>query len=209
AIEQFASANVHAADYARFRAFCDRRREAWPEWPERLRQGELRDGDYAPEDYDYHLFAQWQADRQLGAVGTARHSGAACLYLDMPLGVNPAGYDAWRFRDLFAAGGSAGAPPDARFTGGQDWGFRPLVPHALRASRYAYIIETLRHHFRHAPMLRLDHVMSLYRLFWVPEGVGAKRGVYVRYPDDELFAILVLESARHNAVVIGEDLGTV
>src|SRR5690606_12878538 len=118
AVEQFAESNPHAADYARFRAVCDRRREAWPEWPERLRQGELRDGDYAPEDYDYHLFAQWQADRQLGAVGTARHSGAACLYLDMPLGVNPAGYDAWRFRDLFAAGVSAGAPPDALFTGG-------------------------------------------------------------------------------------------
>jgi 4-alpha-glucanotransferase len=127
----------------------------------------------------------------------------------MPLGVNPAGYDAWRFRELFAEGVSAGAPPDPLFTGGQDWGFRPLIPDALRTSGYMYLIETLRHHFRHAPMLRLDHVMSLYRLFWVPDGITAKRGVYVRYPEDELFAILVLESARHKAVVVGEDLGTV
>jgi len=209
ALDHFAAAHVHAADYARFRAVCDRRREGWTEWPQRLQRGDVHSGDYAPEDFEYHLFAQWQADHQLAAVGTARHGGAACLYLDMPLGVNPAGYDAWRFRDLFAQGVSAGAPPDPLFTGGQDWGFRPLVPHALRTSGYAYLIETLRHHFRHAPMLRLDHVMSLYRLFWVPEGLEAKRGVYVRYPEDELFAILVLESARHQAVVIGEDLGTV
>ena len=208
-LKHFSSAHAHAERYARFRAVCDRRRDAWPAWPERLQDGDLRDGDFAPEDFAYHLFAQWQAEQQLERVGAARHSGAASLYLDMPLGVNPAGYDAWYFRDLFADGVSAGAPPDPLFTGGQDWGFRPLVPQALRASGYRYLIETLRHHFRHAPMLRLDHVMSLYRLFWVPHGVGAQRGVYVRYPEDELFAILVLESARHNAVVIGEDLGTV
>jgi 4-alpha-glucanotransferase len=208
-LDHFAAASTHAVDYARFRAVCDRRREGWPAWPERLRQGEIRDGDYAPEDFAYHLFAQWQADHQLAGVGAARRGGAASLYLDMPLGVNPAGYDAWRFRELFAEGVSAGAPPDPLFTGGQNWGFRPLIPEALRASGYAYLIETLRHHFRHTPMLRLDHVMALYRLFWVPEGMAATRGVYVRYPEDELFAILVLESARHQAVVIGEDLGTV
>ena len=208
-LDHFAAAHGHASDYARFRAVCDRRREGWMTWPERMRNGAIRDGDFAPEDYEYHLFAQWQAEHQIAAVGAARHTGAASLYLDMPLGVNSAGYDAWRFRELFADGASAGAPPDTLFTGGQNWGFRPLVPEALRASGYTYLIETLRHHFRHAPMLRLDHVMSLYRLYWVPDGVDARRGVYVRYPEDELFAILVLESARHQAVVIGEDLGTV
>jgi 4-alpha-glucanotransferase len=209
AVERFAAAHTHAVDYARFRAVCDARREGWPNWPARLRDGTIRDGDFAPEDAAYHLFAQWQADEQLGAVGAARDDGAAALYLDLPLGVHPDGYDAWRFRHLFADGVSAGAPPDPLFTGGQDWGFRPLVPDALRATGYEYVIATLRHHFRHAPMLRLDHVMSLYRLFWVPHGVAARRGVYVRYPEDELFAILVLESSRHQAVVIGEDLGTV
>ena len=208
-LRQFAAADAHAAEYARFRAVCDRRREGWHAWPERLRRGELRDGDYAPEDMQYHLFAQWQADLQLGSVAAAAEHGAAALYLDMPLGVNPDSYDAWRFRDLFARGVAAGAPPDRLFTGGQNWGFRPLNPRALRASGYAYFIEALRHHLRYARMLRLDHVMSLYRLFWVPDGLSAQRGVYVRYPEDELFAVLVMESARHQAVIVGEDLGTV
>ncbi|HEX6134936.1 MAG TPA: 4-alpha-glucanotransferase [Longimicrobiales bacterium] len=208
-IAQFAASHAHAADYARFRAVCDRRREPWQQWPERLRDGTLRPGDFAPEDYDYHLFAQWQADRQLGAIDAVRQDGSAGLYLDMPLGVNSASYDVWRFRELFADGVSAGAPPDPLFTGGQNWGFRPFRPDALRAAGYGYFIEALRHHLRHATMLRLDHVMSLYRLFWVPHGVAATRGVYVRYAEDEMFAIMVLESARHRAVVIGEDLGTV
>jgi 4-alpha-glucanotransferase len=205
----YAQAHAHAVDYARFRAVCDRRRVGWHAWPERLRTGTISETDYAPEDYSYHLYVQWQAEWQLGRTAGARADGAAALYLDMPLGVNPDGYDTWRFRELFAPGVAAGAPPDPLFTGGQNWGFRPLNPGALRASRYAYLIEALRHHFRHASILRLDHVMSLYRLFWVPDGMPATRGVYVRYHDDELFALLVLESARHQAVVVGEDLGTV
>jgi 4-alpha-glucanotransferase len=208
-LRQFVAANPRVEDYARFRAVCDRRREGWHLWPDRLRDGTIHDDDFAPEDRQYHLFAQWQADYQLAAIDAVHARGAAALYLDMPLGVNPDGYDAWRFHDLFADGVSAGAPPDPLFTGGQNWGFRPLNPRAIRASGYGYLIETFRHHLRHARMLRLDHVMSLYRLFWVPDGLSAKDGVYVRYPDEELFAVLVLESARHRAVVIGEDLGTV
>jgi 4-alpha-glucanotransferase len=208
-MRSYAQEHAHAVDYARFRAVCDRRRVGWEEWPERLRDGIITDVDYAPEDYHYHLFAQWQAEHQLGRIAAAHAEGAAALYLDMPLGVNPHSYDAWRFRELFAAGVSAGAPPDPLFTGGQNWGFRPLNPGPLRASRYAYLIEALRHHFRHASILRLDHVMAFYRLFWVPDGLPATRGVYVRYDEDELFAVLVLESARHRAVAVGEDLGTV
>jgi 4-alpha-glucanotransferase len=205
----YVQGHAHAADYARFRAVCDRQRVGWNDWPDRLRAGMITERDFAPEDYEYHLFAQWQAEHQLGRTAAARADGAAALYLDMPLGVNPHSYDAWRFRHLFADGVAAGAPPDPLFTGGQNWGFRPLHPGALRASGYAYLIEALRHHFRHASILRLDHVMSLYRLFWVPDGLPATRGVYVRYHEDELFAVLVLESARHQAVVVGEDLGTV
>jgi len=208
-IRLFAEAHPHALDYARFRAVCDRRRDGWLVWPDRLRDGDIRAGDFAPDDVTYHLFVQWQADEQIAGLAAAHDAGAAALYLDMPLGVHPDGYDAWRFRDLFVPGVSAGAPPDPLFTAGQDWGFRPLNPRALRASGYSYFIQSLRHHLRHARMLRLDHVMSLYRLFWVPYGLGARRGVYVRYPEDELFAVLVLESARHQAVVVGEDLGTV
>jgi 4-alpha-glucanotransferase len=209
ALSAFEASFPRIGEYARFRAVGDRRREGWPVWPDRLRDGDIREGDYAEEDYRYHVFAQWQADRQLGRVAAAREEGAAALYLDMPLGVNPDSFDTWRFRTLFAEGVSAGAPPDPLFTGGQDWGFRPLNPRALRSSRYGYLIEVFRHHLRHARMLRLDHVMSLYRLFWVPQGFSARQGIYVRYAEEELFAILVMESARHNAIVIGEDLGTV
>jgi 4-alpha-glucanotransferase len=209
ALEQYAGGHPRVDDYARFRAVGDRRREGWRAWPQRLRDGVLRDGDYAHEDFEYHRFAQWQADAQLAIAAGSRGDGAAALYLDMPLGANPVSYDCWRFRDIFAEGVSAGAPPDPLFTGGQDWGFQPPVPQALRSSGYRYLIESLRHHLRHARMLRLDHVMSLYRLFWVPRGLDAKRGVYVRYPEQELFAVLVLESMRHQATVIGEDLGTV
>jgi 4-alpha-glucanotransferase len=204
---QFGLSRERVHDYCRFRAVCDRRREGWHAWPDRIRNGTIVDADYAPEDFAYHLFAQWQADRQLAGVAAA--PDAAMLYLDMPLGVHPDGYDSWRFQELFARNVSAGAPPDPLFTGGQNWGFRPLNPRSLRTTGYRYLIETFRHHLRHARMLRLDHVMSLYRLFWVPDGMDAKRGVYVRYADEELFAVLVLESARHRAVVIGEDLGTV
>jgi 4-alpha-glucanotransferase len=208
-LNRFEQSFPRVADYCAFRAVCDHRREGWPTWPDRLRSGVLREGDYTADDYLYHLFAQWQADTQLGDVAAARQEGAAALYLDMPLGVHPDSYDVWRFPDLFAGNVSAGAPPDPLFTGGQNWGFRPLHPRRLRETRYAYLIEVFRHHLRHARMLRLDHVMSLYRLFWVPQGLSAKQGVYVRYPEDELFAVLVMESARHNAIVIGEDLGTV
>ncbi|HSJ15007.1 MAG TPA: 4-alpha-glucanotransferase [Longimicrobiales bacterium] len=208
-LEQFIAARPRLLDYARFRAACDRRGTGWHSWPSPMRAGHLVPGDFAPEDEDYYLYAQWQAERQLAAIGTGARSGGAALYLDLPLGVNPDGYDAWRFRDVFVEGASAGAPPDALFTGGQDWGFRPLHPTRLRETGYAYLIESLRHHLRHARMLRLDHVMWLFRLYWIPAGLSARDGVYVQYPADELFAVLAIEAVRHRARIVGEDLGTV
>ena len=208
-VDRFTAAHAHALDYARFRAVLERRRESWHVWPDRLRAGTVQEGDYAEADVHYHLYAQWQADEQLGRIALAADRDAAALYLDLPLGVHPDGYDAWRERALFADGASTGAPPDKLFTGGQDWGFRPPDPHAQRVSGHRYFIESIRHHLRHAKLLRLDHVMSLYRLYWVPAGLDARSGAYVRYPAEELFAILALESVRHNAAVVGEDLGTV
>jgi 4-alpha-glucanotransferase len=174
-----------------------------------MRDGELLESDYAIEDERFHLYAQWVADEQIASIADASERDAAALYLDLPLGVHADGYDAWRERHLFTPGVSAGAPPDALFTGGQDWGFHPLNPVAQRASGHQYFIECIRHHLRHARMLRLDHVMSLYRLYWIPRGLDAKSGAYVRYPDEELFAVIALESARHDAAIVGEDLGTV
>ena len=206
AFRAFAAANPRLDDYARFRAACDRFRAGWPTWPERLRDGRVRDEDVDRRAYDYHRFAAWCADSQLASLSG---EGMAGLYLDMPLGVHPDGYDVWRERTLFARDASAGAPPDALFSKGQDWGFPPLDPRALRASGYGYLIESIRHHLRRADMLRLDHVMSLQRLYWIPRGHPATEGVYVRYPLDELVAVMTIESARHRTVVIGEDLGTV
>jgi 4-alpha-glucanotransferase len=229
-LERFVAARPQLADYAAFRAVGDRRGESWQAWPERLREGSLAPADYDAEDYRFHLWAQWAMEQQMEqAAGRARGgasgspdgrsggrvgapvegAGRPGLYLDMPLGVHGSAYDVWRERDVFAAGASAGAPPDAFFTRGQDWGFPPLRPDRLRERGYDYLIASLRHHLRHAGVLRLDHVMQLHRLFWVPRGLGPAAGVYVRYPHEELYAVLSLESHRHQALIVGENLGTV
>lgn len=149
----------------------------------------------------YHLYVQYRMAQQMRE--------ARDLYLDFPLGVNPAGYDATHYASSFAKGVSAGAPPDLFFTKGQNWGFPPLEPDAIREQRYDYFRECIRHHMTHARVLRIDHVMGLHRLFWIAGGLEAKDGVYVRYRDEELYAILVLESVRNRCSLVGEDLGTV
>jgi 4-alpha-glucanotransferase len=206
----FLEANPRARDYARFRAACDRFRCGFPQWPAAARGGHLEAGDIDPADERRHLYAAFRADERLAALAREARAGrAAALYLDLPLGVHQHGYDAWRERTLFAQGIRAGAPPDALFRGGQNWGFHPLVPQALRRDGYAYLSAVLRHHMRHAGALRLDHVMSLVRLYWIPDGFPATEGVYVRYPRDELLALLLLEASLHRTLLIGEDLGTV
>jgi 4-alpha-glucanotransferase len=131
------------------------------------------------------------------------------MYLDVPLGVHPEGYDGWRERSSFLEGVSAGAPPDELFTGGQEWGFRPLSPEGLCESRYQYFISSLRHQLGAAGVLRIDHVMGLHRIYCIPTGMNATEGLYVHFPHEELYAILTLESSRHRAMLVGEDLGTV
>jgi 4-alpha-glucanotransferase len=169
----------------------------------------------------YHLYCQWQLDEQLsrmsgcdaasatGAAAAPLAGGAAGLFLDLPLGVHPGGFDTWRWPELFAAGMSAGAPPDAFFAHGQDWEFPPLHPRRASEQGHQYFAACLRAHMRHAAYLRIDHVMSLHRLFWVPTGAEPADGVYVTYPAEELYAVLSLESHRNKTVVVGEDLGTV
>jgi 4-alpha-glucanotransferase len=201
------AARPDVIEYARFRAVVDTLRTGWHEWPPRLRNGRIRDGDFDPSSFRYHAFVQWAAERQLSSI--AADPEAADLYLDMPLGVHPDSYDTWRYRSIFASAASAGAPPDALFSGGQDWGFPPMDPDALRADGYAYLAAALRHQFRYAAVVRLDHVMSLHRLYWIPHGLPPTEGVYVRYPEDEMFALLTLESMRARGAVVGEDLGTV
>ena len=207
--DRFVAGKPGLDDYAAFRAVGDRRGESWQSWPERLREGTLAPADYDDEDRRYYLWTQWAADQQLRSLaGEARKRGPG-LYLDLPVGVHGSSYDVWRHRDLFAEGASAGAPPDTFFTKGQEWGFPPLQPERLRERGYDHLIDCLRHHLQHAGILRLDHVMQLHRLFWVPRDMGAAAGVYVRYPAEELYAVLSIESHRHRAIVVGENLGTV
>jgi 4-alpha-glucanotransferase len=148
-------------------------------------------------------------ERQLRAVTDRARRLDLLWYLDFPLGVSGTGYDVWRERDVFVRDASGGAPPDAFFTKGQNWGFPPLHPERIREQGYGYLIAALRRHLEHARVLRFDHVMGLHRLYWIPQGMEASDGAYVGYPAKEWWAILALESHRYRAQIVGENLGTV
>jgi 4-alpha-glucanotransferase len=208
-LNHFRADHPHADDYARFRAVGERRRAPWPTWPAPLRDGELREGDYDEEVKRYHLYVQWLADEQLQSIAAKARAAGPGFYLDLPLGVNPDSYDVWHERGLFASAMAAGAPPDPFFAGGQNWGFPPLHPERIREDGYRYVRAYVRHHMQLAGVLRIDHMMGFHRLFWVPHEFGAKDGVYVNYPAEELYAVFSLESHRHRSILIGEDLGTV
>ena len=210
AFEQFVAGHPRATDYAAFRAKVERVGRGWQDWTATNRDGKLGSGDFDEPVRNYHLYAQWLAGEQLDELRHNRQrAGAAALYLDFPLGVNRDGYDVWRERDVFALGASGGAPPDAFFTQGQNWGFPPLQPEALRQQGYRYYVECVRHHLQRAGMLRIDHVMGLHRSYWVPDGFAATEGVYVHSHAEEFYAVLSLESHRHRAQITGENLGTV
>ncbi|MEF3169225.1 MAG: 4-alpha-glucanotransferase [Deltaproteobacteria bacterium] len=187
----------------------------WPVWPEEYRDPASRAvSDFAKENPDrveFFEYLQWQSDIQLASVERLclERGLAVGLYQDLPVGVDGAGAETWLNQDLFALGARAGAPPDDFNLLGQDWGLPPFIPHRLREAAYAPFIATLRANMRHAGALRIDHVMILMRLFWVPPGKTPVDGAYVRYPFEDLLGILALESQRNRCLVIGEDLGTV
>src|SRR5262249_19677229 len=149
------------------------------------------------------------ADEQLSRLASSAREAGPGLYLDLPLGVHGHGYDVWRERPSFAVGASGGCPPDLVFPRGQDWGFPPLHPEGIRADGYSYVCAYLRHQMKSAGVLRIDHMPVFHRLYWVPAGMEASDGVYVRYPAEELYALFSLESHRHRTALVGEDLGTV
>jgi 4-alpha-glucanotransferase len=208
-LEGFLRAHPETANYAKFRAACERHGVPWVRWPDRMKNGNLRSRDYAEGSFRYHAYAQWIAEQQIRAATLQSPNEGRGLYLDLPLGVNPAGYDTWREPDAFLSGLSAGAPPDPFFTRGQKWGLPPFNPHGLRRQGYRHWAQCLRHHLRHAALLRIDHIMGFHRVFCVPESADAAQGVYVQYPAKEFYAVLKIESFRAQCAVTGEDLGTV
>ncbi len=187
----------------------------WRAWPDAYRDPrspavvEFR--ERSAEDVDYHRWVQFEIDRQLAMLaGLADSEGLPLgLYGDLAVGSSPGGCDPWVFKDLFVSGASVGAPPDDYAAGGQVWGLPPLHPHRGAEDGYRYWRLLVQNAMRHFGALRIDHVMGLFRMFWIPDGLSGTEGAYVRYPADDLLGILALESTRHGTLVIGEDLGTV
>jgi 4-alpha-glucanotransferase len=195
-------------DFATYCVLAEQHGKDWRQWPVPVRRP---DGAGIPHfrgantaRIAFHAWLQWRLDAQM-----ARAAEEIAIVNDLPIGLDVAGADAWCWQDLMARDVSVGAPPDEFNATGQDWGLTPFIPHKLRAARYLPFIETIRGMLRHVGGLRIDHVMGLFRLFWIPRALGTKGGSYVRARADELMAIVALESARARAFVIGEDLGTV
>ena len=187
----------------------------WPAWLPAWQAADSAEvSRFAREHADrvaYHAWLQWLCERQLGAVqARARALGMPIgLYRDLAVGVASGGSETWANRALYALGARVGAPPDELNLHGQDWGLPPMIPAQLRAAGFGPFIELLRANMRHAGALRIDHVMGLMRLFWVPPGAAPVEGTYVHYPLAELAGIVALESRRNGCLVVGEDLGTV
>lgn len=184
-------------------------------WPDGLRDPRSAETARARAEsldrVDFHCRLAWLTESQLTAAQrAAREAGMEVgVVHDLAVGVHPGGADAWAQQAYFAAGMSVGAPPDAFNARGQDWGLPPWRPDRLAESGYEPYRQLLRALFRYAGALRIDHVMGLFRLWWVPQGHPPTEGTYVRYDAEAMLAVLVLEASRAGAVVIGEDLGTV
>jgi 4-alpha-glucanotransferase len=195
-------------DFGLFCALAERHGRDWRDWPRPLARRDPAAIRAAAAELAgrvrFHAWVQLQLDRQLEEAGAALP-----LIRDLAVGFHPGGADAWLWQDLVVPGVTVGAPPDSFNTRGQDWGIAAFDPWKLRAAGYAPFIETLRANLREGAGLRIDHVMGLQRLWCVPSGGGPADGCYLGYPAGDLLGIVALESVRHRATVIGEDLGTV
>jgi 4-alpha-glucanotransferase len=200
-------------DFATFCALAEQHGANWQEWPEELRRPDApavqaaRGGDRVA----FHVWLQRLLNAQLDAANEAARAQGMPVGVvhDLAVGIDPSGADGWLLQDVLAAGVHAGAPPDAFNQLGQDWGLAAWRPDQLIETGYAAYRDMLRRIFRHAGGLRVDHVAGLWRLWWVPPGMGAAEGTYVHYDPEAMLGILALEATRAGAVVIGEDLGTV
>ena len=193
----------------------DSGRWGWPIWPEALKHpGSPAVQAFLNQHQDqvrFWLWLQWLAAQQFESCWNCcqQQQMPIGLYRDLAVGVAQGGAETWSERDLYCMEASIGAPPDILGPRGQDWGLPPMDPQMMRQRAWEPWISLLRASMRHCGALRIDHVMALMRLWWIPAGESADHGAYVHYPIDDLLAILALESQRHRCMVIGEDLGTV
>jgi 4-alpha-glucanotransferase len=201
-------------DVATFFALAEVHGPSWHEWPDDLKDPASPAVDAARRELidrvELHVWLQWITDEQLAAAhDAARVAGMATGVIhDLAVGVDPGGADAWALAGELAGEVRVGAPPDAFNQQGQDWGQPPLRPDRLRATGFAPVRDMLASVLSHAGGVRIDHVLGLFRLFWIPVGASPGDGTYVRYPGEELLAVLALEATRADAIVVGEDLGT-
>ncbi|MBW8191554.1 4-alpha-glucanotransferase [Neiella marina] len=199
------------------REFCSQGINAWgwPAWPEEYQ-------DFANESVakfikkekskiDFFSYLQFIADEQLQSANkVADESGMTLgIYRDLAVGVSEGSTELWANKSLYLQGASVGAPPDILGPLGQNWGLPPIEPDTAKQQAYQPFIDLFRSNMRHCGALRIDHVMALLRLWWIPAGETADKGAYIYYPIDDLLAILALESVRNQCLIIGEDLGTV
>jgi 4-alpha-glucanotransferase len=209
-LDRFAREQDGLEEFARFCVLAEKHGAGYRSWPAEYRHPGSPAVARAARDpafqdrMRFHQWLQYQVDRQL-----ARASREMPVMQDLPIGFDAEGADGWAFQDVLAQGISVGAPPDEFNTRGQNWGLPPFVPDRLRAAGYEPFAQTIRACLRHAGGLRIDHVMGLFRLFWIPEGMEPADGAYVGGRGDDLLAIVALESQRAKAVIVGEDLGTV
>lgn len=205
ALDDFATwcalAGVHGAD--------------WHRWPSDLRHPRSPQvAEFARthhEEVDYHRWLQWLLDEQLAAAQTTAVQAGMSLGImhDLAVGVHPTGADSWALQDVLARGVSVGAPPDEFNQVGQDWSQPPWRPDRLEQQEYLPFRELIAAVLRHAGGVRIDHIIGLFRLWWIPDGGPPTAGTYVRYDHEAMIGIVALEAQRAGAVVVGEDLGTV
>lgn len=199
-VDAFLDADPEMRGYARFMATVDAHGRNWRAWA----------GSPTPEPHRvaYHETVQWLMHTQLERLTSEMKGRGQYLYLDLPIGCHPDGFDIWSDPDLFAPA-SLGAPPDTLFVNGQDWGLPATVPSRARLDGHSNFRKAIAKQLSVAGLVRIDHVMGILRTWWVPHGSDAKRGAYVMHAADEMFAIICIESARANVGVVGENLGTV
>lgn len=202
-------------DFATWCALAEEYGGDWRQWPKALQHpGTDEVAEFAAEHaatVDFHRWLQWQLDEQLGraqAQGVAAGMSLGIMH-DLAVGVHPNGADAWALQDALALGVTAGAPPDEFNQLGQDWSQPPWRPDRLEEREYQPFRALIRAVLRHAGGVRVDHIIGLFRLWWIPVGAPPTEGTYIRYDHEAMIGILALEAHRAEAVVVGEDLGTV